>query len=175
MVMTFFYFLASITLRSTVSNQDVNKGGRIELKWEITKNAGENYILATIKLVPPGKTEINVAVFLSEFKIQTYPDYSKRGWTVSHASGSLQIVLDIKNAQEVDDGVYTLEMHYTGSNGPVSDKLGIRLNVLGKMKTFSVTLYDGIGCDLCEDTSSIIVYYALLQTFLVIYGDAFNF
>ena len=143
------------------------------MKWEITKNAGEKYISATIKLVPPGKTEINVAVFLSEFDIQTYSDYSQRGWSVSHASD--QIVLKIKNAQEVDDGVYNLEMHYTGSNGPVYDKLGITLNVLGKMKTFSVTLYDGIGCDLCDDISSIIVYYALLQTFLVIYGDAFNF
>ena len=121
-------------MKSTVPSEDVRKGRSVQLKWQIDKNSGEKYLAASIKLLQPGKAEITVAHFLSEFDIKIYPDYSKRGWTVKHAQGTL--VLNISNAKEFDNGVYNLEMRYATRNGPVSDKLGIRLNVHGKMKTF---------------------------------------
>ena len=130
-------FLASIQVFPTkVLDVDVMLDGSVKLKWQFTVRTGETFATATIKLVQPGKSEINVALFQSEFKILTYPDYSKRGWSVTHATGSFEIVLEIKNAQEADDGVYNLEMHYVSSSTTVSDKKGIRLNVLGKIKTF---------------------------------------
>ena len=116
-------------------------GESVKLKWQFTVRAGETFLSAAITLVPPGKSEINIAIFQSEFNILTYRNYSQRGWSVIRATGTFEIVLNIQNAQEADDGVYNLEMHYISSSTPVSDRKGIKLNVLGKMKTFSSCLW----------------------------------
>ena len=113
-------------------------GENVKLKWQFTVSAGETFLSASIKLVPPGKSEINIAHSQSEFNILTYSKYSLRGWSVTHTSGTFEIVLNIQNAQEADDGVYNLEMHYLSSSTSVSDRMGIKLNVLGKMKTFYI-------------------------------------
>ncbi|CAB4033945.1 hemicentin-2 isoform X2 [Paramuricea clavata] len=94
-------------------------------------NGGESYLSGNIKLAPPGKAVVNIAIFKSEFNIVTYPDYSIRGWSVTHIQNTKEIVLNVIKAETEDDGEYTLELAYLSSTGtPLTDTHGIRLNVL---------------------------------------------
>lgn len=115
----------------------------VQVKWEITTNNGESYLSGNIKLVPPGKAVVNIAIFKSEFNIVTYPDYSIRRWSVTHIQNTKEIVLNVINAETEDDGEYTLELAYLSSVGtPLTDTHGIRLNVLGKLR-ISITCCRG--------------------------------
>ena len=125
------------------SNLDVNLKSNVQVKWEITTNNGESYLSGNIKLAPPGKAVVNIAIFKSEFNIVTYPYYSIRRWSVTHIQNTKEIVLNVINAKTEDDGEYTLELAYLSSVGtPLTDTHGIRLNVLGKLR-ISITCCRG--------------------------------
>ncbi|CAB4032114.1 hemicentin-2 isoform X2 [Paramuricea clavata] len=110
---------------------DVNSGSNVQGTWGFSTNPGESYLSGNIKLAPPGKAVVNIALFKSEFNIVTYPKYSGRGWSVTHSQNTKKIVLNVIKANTDDDGEYTLELTYLSSAGtPLTDTYGIRLNVL---------------------------------------------
>ena len=115
-----YFHLASININSQTSVAEVQKGSGVQLKWQISTTSGDTYTSGTIKLQRPGKQEINIALSVSEFKIIMYSPYSTRRWSATHVKNSQEVVLDIKNAEEDDDGDYVLDMHYISSGQPKS-------------------------------------------------------
>ena len=65
-----------------------------------------------------------------------YSPYSRRGWSATHVNNSQEVVLNIRNAKEDDDGYYVLEMHYISSGQSISSRDTITLHVLGKLQDF---------------------------------------
>ena len=117
---------------------DIYLGKNIQLMWQFTTTANETFISGNIKLKSAGQPERDVALFTSEFVIVMYPPYSGRGWTATRLTGTKDVNLNIKRAKTEDDGVYTLELQYTTSRGPISQKYGITLNVLGKLYIYCI-------------------------------------
>ena len=110
---------------------DVLLGNNVELKWQFTTTAADSFISSFIKLSSATLTDVNVAVSTSEFVLVTYDPYKGRSWTVTRPQNKKEIILHVKNAKMVDDGVYSLELYYLTSGSPNSHKHGIRVNVLG--------------------------------------------
>ena len=135
-----FFHLASLQINSPNSNVDILLGQNVQLRWELTTAAGETYVSANIKLKSSGQpsSETDVALFTSEFVIATFDPYTGRGWTATRLTGTKDVNLNIKGAKTEDDGVYTLELQYTTSRGPISQKYGITLNVLGKLYIYCI-------------------------------------
>ena len=117
---------------------DILLDQNVQLKWELTTAAGETYVSANIKLKSSGQPEADVALFTSEFAIVTFDPYTGRGWTATRLTGTKDVNLNIKGAKTEDDGVYTLELRYTTSRGPISREYGITLNVLGKLCIYCI-------------------------------------
>ena len=114
---------------------DVLLGNSAQLKWQFTTTAAEtNFISASIKFKSASLTvDVNVAVSTSEFAFATYDPYKGRSWTATRPRNSKEIILHVRNVKMVDDGVYTLELHYLTNVSLISShKHGIRLNVLGR-------------------------------------------
>jgi hypothetical protein len=115
---------------------DILLGNNVELKWQFTTTAADSFISANIKLSSATLTDVNVAVSTTKSVLVTYEPYKGRSWTATRPQNKKEIILHVKNAKSVDDGVYTLELQYLTSGSPKSHKHGIRLNVLGELQIF---------------------------------------